>query len=132
MIYNEAQNLLQEMEARMQQQGMPSQGNLVASAFNTEAERRVKMGLLIAEVASNHDLTASKEQIDAKLEEMSQMYGENAQQMVDYYNEDPTRLTHVELLVVEKMVQETILEKATVTDKNRKFQEVTQLTQQQV
>ena len=131
-IDNEAQNLLQEMEARMQQQGMPSQGNLVASAFNTEAERRVKMGLLIAEVASNHDLTASKEQIDAKLEEMSQMYGENAQQMVDYYNEDPTRLTHVELLVVEKMVQETILEKATVTDKNRKFQEVTQLTQQQV
>jgi len=125
-IDSEAQNLLQEMQERMEQQGMPAQGDMDASAFNTEAERRVKLGLLINAVSSNHDLTASKEQIDAKLEEMSQMYGENAQQMIDYYNEDQTRLTHVELLVVEKMVQDAILEKATVTFKDKKFQEATQ------
>jgi trigger factor len=34
-------------------------------------------------------------------------------------------LTHVELLVVEKMVQDVVLEKADVTIKNKKFQEVT-------
>ncbi len=124
-IDSEAQNLLQEMQERMQQQGMQPQADLEASAFNTEGERRVKLGLLIGEVASSNKLTASKEQLDAKLEEMSQMYGENAQQMIDYYNEDPTRLTHVELLVVEKMVQDVVLEKATVTVKNKKFQEVT-------
>ena len=124
-IDSEARNLLQEMQERMQQQGMQSQGDLEASAFNTEGERRVKLGLLIGEIASNNKLTASKEQLDAKLEEMSQMYGENAQQMIDYYNEDPTRLTHVELLVVEKMVQDVVLEKADVTVKNKKFQEVT-------
>ena len=124
----EAQNLLQEMQERMQQQGMQSQTDLEASAFNTEATRRVKLGLLINAVASNHNLTASKEQLDAKLIEMSQMYGENAQQMIDYYNEDPTRLTHVELLVVEKMVQDAVLDKATVTFKNKKFQEVTKQT----
>jgi len=73
-------------------------------------------------------LTASKEQLDAKLVEMSQMYGENAQQMIDYYNEDQTRLTHVELLVVEKMVQDAVLDKASVTLKNKKFQEVTKQT----
>ena len=124
----EAQNLLQEMQERMQQQGMQPQDGLEASAFNTEATRRVKLGLLINAVASNHNLTASKEQLDAKLIEMSQMYGENAQQMIDYYNEDPTRLTHVELLVVEKMVQDAVLDKATVTFKNKKFQEVTKQT----
>ena len=124
----EAQNLLQEMQERMQQQGMQSQTDLEASAFNTEATRRVKLGLLINAVASNHNLTASKEQLDAKLIEMSQMYGENAQQMIDYYNEDPTRLTHVELLVVEKMVQDAVLDKADVTFKNKKFQEVTKQT----
>jgi len=124
-IDSEARNLLQEMQERMQQQGMQPQGDLEASAFNTEGERRVKLGLLIGEVASSNKLTASKEQLDTKLEEMSQMYGENAQQMIDYYNEDPTRLTHVELLVVEKMVQDVVLEKANVTVKNKKFQEVT-------
>jgi trigger factor len=56
------------------------------------------------------------------------MYGENAQQMIDYYNEDQTRLTHVELLVVEKMVQDAVLDKASVTLKNKKFQEVTKQT----
>jgi trigger factor len=125
-IDSEARNLLQEMQERMQQQGMQPQGDLGASAFNTEGERRVKLGLLIGEVASSNNLAASKEQLNTKLEEMSQMYGENAQQMIDYYNEDPTRLTHVELLVVEKMVQEVVLEKADVTVKNKKFQEVTQ------
>jgi len=124
-IDNEARNLLQEMQERMQQQGMQPQADLEASAFNTEGERRVKLGLLIGEVASSNNLTASKDQLDAKLEEMSQMYGENAQQMIDYYNEDPTRLTHVELLVVEKMVQDVVLEKADITFKNKKFQEVT-------
>jgi hypothetical protein len=37
-------------------------------------------------------------------------------------------LTHVELLVVEKMVQEVVLEKADVTVKNKKFQEVRKRT----
>ena len=124
-VVPQARNLLQEMQERMQQQGMQPQADLEASAFNTEGERRVKLGLLIGEVASSNELTASKEQLDTKLEEMSQMYGENAQQMIDYYNEDPTRLTHVELLVVEKMVQDVVLEKADVTINNKKFQEVT-------
>ncbi|HIM57884.1 MAG TPA: trigger factor, partial [Gammaproteobacteria bacterium] len=125
-IDSEAQNLLQEMQERMQQQGMqPPQGDLEASTFNTEAERRVKLGLLINAVANDLNLTASKDQLDAKLVEMSKMYGENSQEMIDYYNEDPTRLTHVELLVVEKMAQEAVLEKATVTVTNKKFQEVT-------
>lgn len=124
-IDGEAQNLMQEMQERMQQQGMPMQ-DMPTSTFNPEAERRVKLGLLIAQISSEHKLTASKEQIDAQLEIMAQAYGENSQQMVDYYNEDPSRLSSVELLVVEKMVQDVLLEKATVTVKNKKFQEVTQ------
>lgn len=102
-IDSEAQNLLNEMQARMQQQGMDSQtASLPASTFNGEAEKRVKLGLLVNQIASDNKFVASKEQLDAKLKEMSQSYGENAQQMVDYYNEDPTRLTSIELLVVEK------------------------------
>jgi hypothetical protein len=33
---------------------------------------------------------------------MSQAYGENAQQMVDYYNQDVSRKSSVELMIVEK------------------------------
>ena len=124
-IDNEAQSLMQEMQERLQQQGMPMQDDMPASTFNPEAERRVKLGLLVNQISSDNKFNASKEQIDEKLQEMAQQYGENAQQMLDYYNGDPSRLATIELLVVEKMVQDLILESAKVTVKNKKFQEVT-------
>ena len=124
-VAQEAENLVKDMESRMQQQGMdPKAGNLQASMFNDEAERRVKLGLLVSKVASDNKLEATKEQIDAKLEEMSQAYGENAQQMIDYYNSNPQMLQSIELLVVEKMVMDLILKDAKVTNVNKKFAEI--------
>ncbi len=128
-VASEAQSLLQEMNSRMQQQGMPENPDMPASLFNDEATRRVKLGLLVSKIASDNKFVASKEQIDEKLKEVSLSYGENAQQMIDYYNEDPSRLTGIELLVVEKMVQDLILDKAKTTLVNKKFEEVA--TQQQ-
>lgn len=126
-VDNEAQNLLQEMQSRMQQQGMASQdNNMPASTFNPEAKRRVMLGLLIAQIAKDNNITASKEQLDEKLTEMSKDYGDEAQKMIDYYNEDPSRLSSIELLVVEQMVQEVILAKAKVSTSSKKFEEVTQ------
>jgi trigger factor len=37
-------------------------------------------------ISSDHKFNASKEQIDAKLNEMAATYGDEAQQMLDYYN----------------------------------------------
>ncbi len=125
-IDNEAHNLLKEMKERMQQQGLPAQGEMPASAFNDEAQRRVKLGLLVNQISSDSKLSASMAQIDAKLQEMSQAYGEDAQKMIDFYNQDPARKSSIELLVVEKMVQDLILDKAKVSFKQKQFQEITQ------
>lgn len=125
-INNEAQSLKQEMEQRLQQQGMPSQGNMPASAFNPEAQRRVKLGLLVNQISSDNKFNASKEQIDTKLNEMATAYSGEAQQMLDYYNADPSRLATIELMVVEQMVQDLILESAKVTIQKKTFEEVTQ------
>lgn len=124
-IAAEAETLKQDMEARMQQQGLDTKGgNLDASVFNKEAKRRVQLGLLVNQIASDNDIEATKEQLNEQLEEMAASYGEQAQQVINYYNEDPSRMTGIELMVVEKMVQALILEKAKVTEKNKKFQEV--------
>jgi len=125
-INNEAQSLKQEMEQRLQQQGMPSQGNMPASAFNPEAQRRVKLGLLVNQISSDNKFNASKEQIDTKLNEMATAYSGEAQQMLDYYNAEPSRLATIELMVVEQMVQDLILESAKVTIQKKTFEEVTQ------
>jgi trigger factor len=81
---------------------------------------------MVGQIASDNQMQASMEQIDARIQEMSQAYGENAQQMVDYYNEDVTRKSSVELMIVEKMVQEKILESAKVKIVKKKFTDITE------
>ncbi|NYT52484.1 MAG: trigger factor [Candidatus Vesicomyosocius endoextente] len=125
-IDNEAQNLFKAMQDRIQHQGLSTQAEMPVTAFNDEAQRRVKLGLLVNQISRDYKLSASMKQIDEKLKEISQTYGENAQQMIDFYNQDPTRKLSIELLVVEKMVQDLILDKAQVTFKQKKFQEITQ------
>ena len=124
-INNEAQNLKQELEQRLQQQGMPTQGDIDVASFNSQAERRVKLGLLVGKIASDNKLSAKKEQINAKINEMAKIYDEDSQQLLDYYNADPARLATIELMLVEQMVQDLILASANVTIKQETFEEVT-------
>ena len=73
-VSSEALRLQQDMESRMEQQGMPSKGKLPAEMFNEEAARRVKLGLLINKIATDSEITAEKDLVDAKLNEMSLQY----------------------------------------------------------
>ena len=123
-ISSEAEKLQQDMESRMEQQGMPSKGKLPAEMFNEEAARRVKLGLLINKIATDSEITAEKDLVDAKLNEMSQQYGESAQQMIDWYNTDPSRLANIESIVVEDLVAKHVAEKAKVTTTDKTFLEI--------
>ena len=123
-VSSEALRLQQDMESRMEQQGMPSKGKLPAEMFNEEAARRVKLGLLINKIASDSEITAEKDLVDAKLNEMSLQYGESAQQMIDWYNTDPSRLANIESIVVEDLVAKHIAEKAKVTSTDKTFLEI--------
>ena len=123
-ISSEAEKLQQDMESRMEQQGMPSKGKLPAEMFNEEAARRVKLGLLINKIATDSEITAEKDLVDAKLDEMSLQYGESAQQMIDWYNTDPSRLANIESIVVEDLVAKHVAEKAKVTTTDKTFLEI--------
>ena len=120
----EAMKLQQDMEARMEQQGMPSKGNLPEAMFQEEASRRVKLGLLINKIANDSEIKPEKEQVDAKLKEMSMQYGESAQQMIDWYNSDPSRLAGVESIVVEELVAKHVALEAKVNVTEKTFQEI--------
>ena len=120
----EAMKLQQDMEARMEQQGMPSKGNFPEAMFQEEASRRVKLGLLINKIANDSEIKPEKEQVDAKLKEMSMQYGESAQQMIDWYNSDPSRLAGVESIVVEELVAKHVALEAKVNVTEKTFQEI--------
>ena len=123
-ISDESLRLQQDMESRMEQQGMPSKGKLPAEMFQEEAARRVKLGLLINKIAADSEIKSEKEQVDAKLNEMALQYGESAQQMIDWYNTDPSRLANIESIVVEDMVAKHVAEKAKVKVTEKTFLEI--------
>lgn len=125
-VNEEALKLQQDMESRMEQQGMPtnSKSKLPIEMFQEEASRRVKLGLLINKIATDSEIKPEKEQVDAKLNEMSLQYGESAQQMIDWYNTDPSRMANIESMVVEDLVAIHVAGQAKVKSTEKTFLEI--------
>ena len=91
--------------------------------FKAQAERRVRLGLILAEVVKANNLQATPEQVKAQVEDFAQSY-EDPQQVVKYYYGDRRRLAEVEALVLEENVVNYVLGKAKVTEKQVAFDEL--------
>jgi trigger factor len=121
----------QEVErlAEMTRQDMTQRGMTVSDMpfppelFTEQAERRVRLGLILAEVVKVNDLQARPEQVKAQVEEFAQSY-EDPQQVLKYYFSDRSRLAEVEALVLEENVVNYVLGKSKVTDKPVAFDEL--------
>lgn len=91
--------------------------------FSEQAERRVKLGLLLAELVKKHGLHAKPEQIRAQVEEFAQSY-EDPAGVARWYHGEPQRMAQVEALVVEDNVVEWLLANCQSTDKPVSFNEL--------
>ncbi len=91
--------------------------------FNAQAERRVKLGLILAEIVKANNLQATPEQVKAQVDEFAQSY-EDPKEVVKYYFGDRRRLAEVEALVLEENVVNYVLGKAKLTEKALGFDEL--------
>ena len=91
--------------------------------FRPQAEQRVRMGLVVAELVRANSLSATMEQIKAHVDEMASSY-EKPEEVVRWYFGDNRRLSEVEAVVIENNVTEHILSKAKVSDKALAFDEL--------
>jgi trigger factor len=91
--------------------------------FAAQAERRVRLGLILADVVKANSLQATPEQVKAQVEDFAQSY-EDPQQVLKYYFSDRRRLAEVEALVLEENVVNYVLGKAKVTEKPVAFDEL--------
>ncbi|HLT27681.1 MAG TPA: trigger factor [Zeimonas sp.] len=92
-------------------------------AFAEQAERRVRLGLIVAEVVRQHGLQAKPEQIRKQIEEFAQAY-ENPGEVIRHYFADRNRLAEVEAIVVEQNVVDWALEKAQTAARTLDFDEL--------
>ena len=125
LINEEAARLAAEMKQNFINQGMADAKNLdlPLDMFKEQAERRVKLGLILAEVVQANGLEPSKEQIDAVIADFAESY-EDPQEVIDWYHADNSRLQGPTSLAVEANVTDFVLGKAKVTEKALSFDEV--------
>ncbi|WP_332814614.1 trigger factor [Ramlibacter sp.] len=91
--------------------------------FRPQAERRVRLGLVVAELVRANDLQAKPEQVRAHVEELAASY-EKPAEVVRWYYGDNRRLAEVEAVVIENNVTEFVLSRAQVKDKEVSFDEL--------
>jgi trigger factor len=90
--------------------------------FSDNAERRVKLGLVLAEYIAKHELKADVERVREAIEEMASTY-ENPQEVMDYYYANRQQIAAVESKVLEDQVVEKLLENANIVEKVCSYQE---------
>ena len=93
-----------------------------------QAERRVRLGLVVAELVHKNDLAAKPEQLKTHIEELAASY-EKPEEVVRWYYGDRQRLADVEAAVIENNVTNFVLAQAKVNDKTIGFDEL--MAQQQ-
>jgi len=96
---------------------------LPADMFEKQAQRRVNLGLILAEVVKRHELQPKPEQVRAIVEEQAQTY-ENPQEVVRYYYQQPERLREFESMALEDNVVDWALRTAKVEEKPIAFDEL--------
>lgn len=125
LLESETQSRMQAAREELKQRGMPDADKMPipADVFKPEAERRVKLGLLVSELVKQAQLQAKPEQVRAKIEEFAQNYEQPAQ-VVSYYLSDRNRRAEIEAIVLEDNVVAHVLEKAQVTEDTVPFDQI--------
>lgn len=121
----DAQTRVNNAREELKQRGVPNADTMPipAEAFAEESERRVRLGLLVAELVQTADLQAKSEQVRKRIEEFAQNY-EEPEQVVAYYLSDRQRRAEIEAIVLEDNVVEHVLSQAKVSDEDVPFDEI--------
>ena len=121
----ELERMMAAARADLKQRGIKDADSapLPKELFEPQAERRVRLGLVVAELVKANALQAKPEQLQAHLDEMSQSY-EKPAEVVRWYLSDRQRMADVEAMVVERNVTDFVLGKAQVAHKALAFDEL--------
>ncbi len=125
LVDSECQARVQAARAELTQRGVPNADKMPipADAFTAEAERRVRLGLLVSELVQQAQLQAKPEQVRARIEEFAGNY-EKPAEVVSYYLSDRARRAEVEGIVLEDNVVQHALAKAQVEDEQVPFDQI--------
>ncbi len=88
------------------------------------AERRVRLGLVLAEIGAKQEIQISNEELQQAMIAEARRYPGQEQQVIEFYQKNPEQLAGLRAPIYEEKVIDLIIEKAKVTDKEVKKDEL--------
>ena len=125
LVAGEVERMTEAARADLKKRGVKDadKAPIPAEIFQAQAEKRVRLGLVVSELVRANNLQARPDQLQAHIEEMAQSY-EKPAEVVRWYLGDRQRMAEVEAVVIENNVADFVLGKAKVTDKALPFDEL--------
>ena len=125
LVAAENDRLVESARADLKQRGVKDADTapIPAEIFKPQAERRVRLGLVVAELVRSHKLQAQPEQLQAHIEELSQSY-EKPGDVMRWYLSDRQRMQAVESVVIETNVTRHVMGLVKINDKSLAFDEL--------
>jgi trigger factor len=88
------------------------------------AERRVRLGLLLAEIGRTNEIQVSPEEVNRAILQEAQRYQGREQEVMEHYQKNPEAMQAIQSPLLEEKVVDFILELAQVSDKEVTLEEL--------
>lgn len=95
---------------------------LPAEMFSEQAQKRVKLGLLVSSIVEKNEIQPDAEKVRETIDTMASQY-EEPDQVRNFYYSNEQQLSQIQNMVLEEQVVEFVLEGANVTEKSVAYQE---------
>ncbi len=124
-VQAELDRMIEAARADLKQRGIKDadKAPIPDDIFRPQAEKRVRLGLVVAELVRKNELQAKPDQIKAHIDELAASY-EKPQEVVRWYLGDNRRMAEVESVVIENNVTDFVLSKVKVSEKEISFDEL--------
>jgi trigger factor len=120
----EARNLMQQTARDMEARGMKMKDvALPPELFTERAERRVKLGLILADLVQKHELKAKPEQVRAMVDDYAQSF-DQPEDVVRYFYANSSKLQDIENMILEENIAGWTMGQAKTSDKVIPFNEL--------
>lgn len=125
MVASELVHMMENARAELRARGIKDVENapIPEDLFKPQAERRVRLGLIVADLVKDNALAATQEQIQNYVQDLASSY-EKPEEVVRWYFSDRKRVQEIEGIILEANVTDFVLSKAKVTEKKMPFEEL--------
>ncbi len=128
LVASEQERMVEGARQDLMQRGVPNAKDapIPAELFAEQANKRVRLGLILSELVKKHNLAVTADQIKAEIDEQAATY-EDPKEVVRWFYSNPSRLKDIENLVLEDNVIKYFTSLAKVSDKAISFEELSKL-----